>query len=104
MASTAAQKFPWYETVSGDSLEQGDILPEFEIVLPVSSTSEARGGNLAVEIQQFDVVVMTQTCDIENDNVDSLLLCPWWDLWEFVRRAESGGQNWGSKIRDALRK
>ena len=26
--------YPWYATVKGDALEQGDVLPGFEIVVP----------------------------------------------------------------------
>jgi hypothetical protein len=100
---TSVLTYPWYETVAGDLLEQGDIRRNLDIVLPAVDES-AQGDTLRAEIQTFDVVVMTQSCDIQHNKVDNLLLCPWWDLWDFVRQAQSSGQNWGTKIRDALRK
>ena len=59
---------------------------------------------LEAELQTFDLVVVTQTCDIENNKVESLLLCPRWDLWSFVEESQARGENWGTKTRDALRK
>jgi hypothetical protein len=56
-------------------------------------------GNLAT----FDVIIMTQSCDIENGKVRSLLLCPVFDLWTFIDAAKSRGENWGSDIREDLR-
>lgn len=95
--------YPWYVTVKGDALEQGDVLPGIEIVVPKSGAS-ADAEQIDLDFRIYDVVVMTQTCDIQNRKVDSILLCPWWDLWQFVEAAQSGGKNWGRDLRDALRK
>ena len=51
-----------------------------------------------------DVPCMSQTCDIEHGKIDSLLLCPRWDLWVFVDRGTAEHQNWGTETRDALRR
>ncbi len=96
-------RYPWYQTVEDDSLQQGDLLPSFEVLVPVSGQPAAA---LEIDGQHkiVDVVVMTQTCDIEQGKATSLLLCPRWDLWDFVDAAGQKGQNWGSGIREELRK
>lgn len=58
----------------------------------------------SVEYKTLDAVVMTQTCDIEQGKVESLLLCPRWGLWDFVEAARKRGQNWGKDQREALRR
>jgi hypothetical protein len=92
--------YPWYETIEGDFLYQGDILRDFEVLVPGSS---AEGDQASGEYHKFDVVIMTQTCDIAQRKVESLLLCPCWNLWEFIEQAKKG-TNWGREQREALRR
>lgn len=98
----ASYSYPWYRTVDDSSLEQGDLLQDFDVAVPVVSAGSG-GAELQIELKTFDVVVMTQSCDIENGKVPSLLLCPVFDLWRFVESAKAGGENWGSEQRDKLR-
>lgn len=71
----------WYEVVEGGTLEQGDILfkcPVFvpdEIDLPYVKEQEVAG-----EFYEFDVIVMTQSCDLENKKIADVVLCAHWDL------------------------
>lgn len=94
--------YPWFQTVGGSSLEQGDLLRSFDVAVPVAFAGSG-GTELQVELKTFDVVVMTQSCDIQNDKVRSLLLCPVFDLWSFVEAAKAGGENWGAEQREKLR-
>lgn len=100
--SGAVYSYPWFRTVDDSSLEQGDLLRGFDVAVPVAAVGSS-GSELQIELKTFDVVVMTQSCDIENDKVRSLLLCPVFDLWRFVESAKAGGENWGSEQRDKLR-
>jgi hypothetical protein len=57
--------YPWYEVVENDgSLQQGDFLESCPVVVPLfipdSSTQE-----LEAEILEYNVVVMSQSCDLE---------------------------------------
>jgi len=92
--------FPWWTTVEGDSLAQGDLLRDFELLVPAFASPSS--GRVDAEIRVHDVIVLTQSCDIENNKVGSLLLCPWWDFWEFVKAAEAQKKNWGRKEREKL--
>ncbi len=94
--------YPWFQTVDGNSLEQGDLLRGFDVPVPIVIVA-AGGAELQVELKTFDLVVMTQSCDIQNGKIRSLLLCPVFDLWKFVEAAKAGGENWGADQREKLR-
>lgn len=70
----------WYQVTSGSKLEQGDILsscpvvvPSLNLTLPDNITDS---GNLKVSVANFPVIVLTQTCDLANEKVDWVMLCP----------------------------
>lgn len=94
--------YPWYQIVEGDKLEQGDILQAFDVLVP-QANFEAGIDDYSAELQTFDVVVMTQSCDIEQGQTRSLLLCPLFGLWNFVDAAKARHENWGSAVREKLR-
>jgi len=75
----------WWETVEGKLLAQGDLLPA--CCLPVFLDPVPRKGEL--EQQDIDVVsqrliVVTQSCDLENNKVEFVALCPIHTLKEFA--------------------
>lgn len=61
----APREYPWYQVVQGTTLEQGDVLREFEIAIP-AAVFTAGVDEYEVHLQSLDVVIMTQTCDIEH--------------------------------------
>lgn len=79
----------WYETVEGPSLEQGDILPRclvpvVEAELPPAEVL-ATTSPLPARADVFDVIVLSQSCDIAvqedgSRKVDQVVLCPVWEL------------------------
>ena len=72
-------EWPWYEVVNSPTdLQQGDILER--MVVPVLS----RGTGEVVE-EEYDLIVMTQSCDIE-ENITHLIFCP---IWTQQKLAES---------------
>lgn len=80
--------WPWYQAInSGTDLQQGDILEE------VTVRSFNRSTRI-VEEEKFDLVVMTQSCDIE-DELPYIVFCP---LWTRDQAAEfhSGFKNRGT--------
>lgn len=100
----AIVEYPWYETVEGDRVEQGDFLFGFSVVVPLSDP-DIDSEQLESEVKDLDLVVMSQTCDIEHGKIKSVLLCPWWDLWSFIdAAADRGEKNWGSDLREDLRR
>lgn len=79
--------YQWYDIVSGDDIQQGDILencPVFilpsEILLEPSTTTAEP---CEVPFERRDVIVMSQTCDIVNKNISEVLLCGVWKRSDF---------------------
>jgi hypothetical protein len=79
----------WYEVIEGPELLQGDIIracPLFRVA--VDATLEfSEDTALDVDTTPEDVVVLSQSCDLENDNVEDVLLGQV-SSWEDVVRAE----------------
>lgn len=80
----------WYEIVDTDEdLLQGDFIKECPIVIPPSEIS----GELKIpdgtemRIINYDVVIMSQSCDLVQKKLDLVLVCPVWSLDEFEQRS-----------------
>ena len=65
-----ASIYPWYEIVRDQSLEQGDILRDFEI-LDMNKAFSPDVDDYDVVLQTMDVIVLTQSCDIEQNKARS---------------------------------
>ncbi len=74
----------WWITVSGSSLAQGDLLPD--CLMPVFTDPTPRPDNAPVEIQVKTqrLIVVTQSCDLENNKIEFVALCPIHTLDEFA--------------------
>jgi hypothetical protein len=96
--------YDWYEKVSSDTrLIQGDLINDCPII--TWSDSEIKfNGSLERELLttmtvaiKADVVVMTQSCDLEQDKVNNILLCPHISLTEYKKfweeKMREGKQN-----------
>lgn len=89
--SQSASRFPWYEIVEGDELEQGDIFeqcPIFKIESPFSY-GEFQTADFEPQFKnwEYDVIVITQSCDLIKDypKVEEVLLCAMWGLDELAQ-------------------
>jgi hypothetical protein len=88
MAQTAGdrEEYPWYKVVEGDGLLQGDFLDRCPVLVPRDPLSLTRtGANQTIDarVLVYDVVVMSQSCDLEQEKLDLVLVCPHWSLEEF---------------------
>lgn len=80
-------EYPWYTIVAGnDALEQGDFLDECPIIVPPSQI--VAGQRTMVDVLQYDVIVMTQSCDLSNRKIDLVLVCPVWSLTALAEKYE----------------
>lgn len=93
---------PWYTMASDDELRQGDILANCNIIIPkaivAAVSSHAPGvGHRAPRSEpdqpaygfmriEADIVVLTQTCDLDNAKVDRVIVCPIFCLDEIYQR------------------
>jgi hypothetical protein len=82
-----AENYPWYSVVSGPEILQGDVIYDCPIIMPTGEMPEHAIGTeytLAAEIRTYDVVIMSQSCDLEQQKLDLVLVCPHWSLKEFM--------------------
>jgi hypothetical protein len=93
-------EYPWYKIIEDNSVCQGDLLFNFEVIEPQWSEQADQVPAIA---KTLDVVVMTQTCDIIYNKIESILLCSCWDFWVWVAEAKREGKNWSKERRESLR-
>lgn len=83
-------EYPWYEVVNEPSLEQGDLFDRCPILIPQVVKPESvevpesvgREIDLAGEVRDFNIVVMSQSCDLVNDKLTYVMVCAHWSLDE----------------------
>jgi hypothetical protein len=63
----------WWTATSADSHEQGDLLRHFPVV-HVEGVDLEGEPTVRTRIQTVDVILVTQTCDLENAKVRNILL------------------------------
>ena len=73
-------KYPWYEIVEGQEIEQGDILDGCPVFLPPEELAASRPDIASFRWEDRDVVIMSQTCDmvLGHEKVPEVLLCAVW--------------------------
>lgn len=62
----------WYDITQGDSLEQGDLL--LGVRAPRAIADPSAVGGYRILVGTGDYVVLSQTCDLENEKVREVLL------------------------------
>lgn len=96
------QEYPWYRNAESDEeLEQGDFIDDCQVLVPRYTTIETEA-NMSSNPQKFhaesdeeirDVIIISQTCDLENRKVDVVHLCPRMPLSQYVEIARKLGKN-----------
>ncbi|MFX0100458.1 MAG: hypothetical protein ACFFCS_12870 [Candidatus Hodarchaeota archaeon] len=70
--------YSWYSIVKKeDGLEQGDFIINCPIMEPVHDIQQKTTMTNYIE---YDVVVMSQSCDLQNKKLDLVLVCPFWPM------------------------
>ena len=75
----------WWASVEGQHLAQGDLLPD--CCLPVfvdPLPREDEADDQEIEVVSQRLIIVTQSCDLENNKVEFVALCPIHTLAEFV--------------------
>lgn len=86
--------YPWYQIVTDQSLEQGDFffscrIPSF---LPGMTNADEQE-QIDIDLQEYDVVIVTQSCDLMASKVENVLVCPVCPI--------SDAERWGEHFRTA---
>ena len=99
-------QYEWYKEVSGDEpLEQGDIIEKCNFLIPDMEHYDAILKNIETEkpidIKEENAIILSQSCDIENNKIDSIILCP---IFPFSELTVEGKPFKDSKEREILRR
>ncbi len=98
--------FTWYtELYSSNEITQGDILTNCTLPIPNVSIYEAiiqekEEVDEPIDIKSANLIVLSQACDILNEKIDSIVLCPIWSLDVVIKENEYYK---GNKARESLR-
>jgi len=76
---------PWYEVVKSDEVLQGDFIKGCPVIIPPPEISDSE--DVDVKVKNYDVVVMSQSCDIAQRKIDLVLICPVWPLRKFEEKS-----------------
>jgi len=76
-------EYIWYNEIeSNRNIEQGDLIPNCPIIIPPSKIEE--GSEPEIEIRLIDSLILSQSCDLANDNIEIVLVCPYYSLKTFL--------------------
>ncbi|WP_425395436.1 hypothetical protein [Aeoliella sp.] len=75
----------WWSSIEGEQLAQGDLLADCSVPIVVDPTPSA-GEDEAKEVEVVSqrLIIVTQSCDLENGKVQFVALCPIHTLDEFA--------------------
>jgi len=93
------ETYPWYNFINNESIEQGDLFFNFPVIEPVDHIQLDTEQTPEVIVKDYDVVVMTQSCDIAEDKVDHIILCPHFDIEGRIDISKSSGENTFNNIK-----
>lgn len=72
----AEEADPWYESVEGEDLLQGDSLERCPVFLPPEAdVLLAETENVAATVDVYDVIVVSHSCDLVEGKINSVLVC-----------------------------
>ena len=92
--------YPWYTLIQDESLEQGDIFNSCPVIEPLQPVGA--DGNIEAEIDAdvnlYDVLVLSQSCDLAEGKIQTVLVCPHWpvtklDEWEDHFKSSKGKED-----------
>ena len=81
--------YDWFDLVAENAVEQGDVFRSFDVPRVVRDGS----GRYVARVTHGDYIVLSQTCDLENDKVNEVLLA---NVLSYDALCGSGGQNFRS--------
>lgn len=79
-----SEVYDWYSVVASDDfLSQGDFLQNMPVIIPPNNIKP--GKQVEAYVQKYDVIIMSQSCEIQNEKLDFVMLCPFWPLSEIEK-------------------
>lgn len=81
---------PFWVEINEATLRQGDYLPGCLVPIPVfDPTTFGKKDNetqdVEIDIKEFDLIVVTQSCDLDNKKIGQVILCPIFSILEYEK-------------------
>jgi len=97
--------YKWYDDIpANSSIEQGDILEKCNVIIPnekhYRALQESKEHKVPLDVIAINAIVLSQSCDIQNEKIDSIIICPIWSLRYFI---DQGGYFESASAREDLR-
>ncbi len=74
-----SEEFDWYSIVNEETLlSQGDFLKDLPVIIPPSDITPNK--QIEADVQEYNAIVMSQSCDIQNNKLDLIMVCPYWPI------------------------
>jgi len=84
--------FTWYqEIINSNNIEQGDLIVDCPIIIPPSKIEE--GDEPEIEIKLVNSIILSQSCDLINNKIDIVLVCPYYPLKVFIENTPEEQQS-----------
>ncbi|MBU0489464.1 MAG: hypothetical protein KKD31_16085 [Bacteroidetes bacterium] len=88
------KNYPWFEKIRNNNsvnLIQGEIVLDCPIITPPAILKE--GTQPDVKVTTFNVIVMSQSCDLENGKIEIVLVCPYSSWSEAIKTLPESQQS-----------
>lgn len=85
----SSEDYKWFQIVNGNELEQGDILESCPVFSPPSNLAVESHEEATFEWNEFDLIILSQSCDLAHSNINEVMLCPILNLSELKGRLAS---------------
>jgi len=79
----------WYEIADNDApVFQGDILFSIPLIL---TKDDPYKGSIDVEVEEYQGIILSQSCDLINKEIDVILFCPVITMVEWIGKIMPSG-------------
>jgi hypothetical protein len=89
----------YWEIVSGGDLWQGDLLIQCKVPRIPDGFPDAGKEPQKIQLDEYDLIVATPTCDIEQKKVNVIALCPVWTVEKFEKAMPSIKSKWNEVLK-----
>lgn len=79
---------PFWISVNDTTLRQGDLLPDCWIPEFPSDFADLSDDARIIQADQADLIVISQSCDLEHGKISLVALCPVWSIPDFEEAQE----------------
>jgi hypothetical protein len=80
MIAKTEMDFSWWTKITGPKLQQGDYLAKCLVPVLPGDFNPKSGVEIDLNLQERDLVVFTQSCDLEQSKAKFVALCPVYTL------------------------